>query len=1013
MESISYAESPSLPPIYRNGNSDILPARAQREAAAAEQPWTATRCHRQLRPLLAHLTALRRERAIAELKKKNDDSRYLPNPKKRLPGDNAAADRKRVRYTYSLKGTGRRRNGQPSTSPSTLDTPDRPARAGRSKYVPAKQQSKRTFSPGEIVLATPMISRARKNQHTQCLPSSPLAYTAETTSTTDAQPRETSSSKIKSENPMPGHGYYRRLPRLGSNTVAKTPADEEWAILSKEAPIEYQALYESVFRTVGAILRVTTSTQEATGKPNSLLAMCLRKVPQFISMCEDAEREESDEKEAGTSNVSLEIYNDLESMGRAGSGWKHLRTVVREHAFSLLQEACAEGLFHFAFIRLLVRLCISTKAYAQAEALMAVLFDVHTLAVPHGQHLFQQPTDVNSGIPDSAGAFPSLSLLIQYSHETGRTSAPLRLIASLLKSGHLPPVWLSTQAFTNVWHRVARLLSSRGATACDEAVLLDFVVSAMTKLLKSHPEDDIHPQILQASPSNCESAACLSSSSSYHALVSILGIMCAISIIQREVSLGGHNAGTVHEPAVAKRLANIIHCCLAELGSKPRRRKGRPPVVDAAFLLPRRYLLELALCVLDFGACRDEDDAGSIDDERFRGFAQADDVVKGQLYDVTVAFATSVAENGGRGSNPPLSSVPDARDYLRNICLHLSKRLGGVISCESGENLSGRLLADSAFLLASRSNDLRDLAFAESLGKTNCLLAPGARSTAMFVVPSKTMETPPARAQTGPAILPGLFEGYRWEEGISEWVISTPISVVSSAVPKSARGDSNAVAVASMTPGLLRTPRPYLTPSPSMRASLYTKDVFEDDEDDESEESKYSEDSDDDDDNDDSSAGDHATPSPKLPTRKMNVARPRRTACQSLPSSDFCPYLSDSDSMSTTRRQPGNIHPKRASLAARRESRHVQPRRSLSILDLVSDNVVDDEFEESVRADSSSITTARAPLLSLVGNARRSVGTRHTGLPGRLKHKGTSIGISSDATHTTAVTPSSDDELGL
>ncbi|EPE10180.1 hypothetical protein F503_05275 [Ophiostoma piceae UAMH 11346] len=1000
MESISYTESPSLLPIYRNGNSDILPARAQREAAAAEQPWTATRCHRQLRPLLAHITALRRERAIAELKKKNDDSRYLPNPKKRLLGNNIPADRKRVRYTYSLKGTGRRRNGEPSTIPLALDTPDRPAKAERSKYVPAKQQAKRSFSPGEIVLATPMISRARKTQHTQCLPSSPLAYTAESTSAADAQSRETSSSKIKVDNPIPGHGYYRRLPRLGSNNAAKTPADEEWAILSKEMPIECQTLYESVFRTVGCILRATTDTQGTTGKPNSLLSMCLRKVPLFISMCEDAERKESEEKQAGTSSVSLDIYNDLESMGRAGRGWNHLRTVVREHAFNILKESCAEGLFHFAFIRLLVRLCVSTKAYSQAEALMSVLFDVHKLAAPRGQHLFQQPTDVNSGIPDSAGAFSSLSLLIQYSHETGRASAPLRLITSLLESGHLPPAWLSTRAFTNVWHRVARLLSSRGTTACDEAVLLDFMVSALSSLLKSRPEDDIHSQTPQASPRNCESATPLSSSSSYHALVSILGTMCAISIIQREALLGGHSTGTVHEPAVAKRLANTIHCCLAEIDSNPRRQKG----------LPRRYLLELALCVLGFGACRDEDDAGPIDDTRFRRFGQVDDVVQGQLYDVTVAFATSVAENCGRGSKPSISSVPDVRDYLRNICLHFSKRLGGVVNCESAEDMSGHLLADSAFLLASRSSDLRDLAFAESLGKSmtqkaslNCLSAPRARCTSMFAVTPQTLETPLPRAQTGPATLPGLFEGYRWEEGISEWVISTPISV-------------EAVAVASMKPDLLRTPRPYLTPSPSMRESSYIKDMFEDDEDDNDGLSGESKDSYNSDDSDagDSGVNNHDTPSPELPSRRVSVARPRRTAGQSLPSSDFCPYSSDPDLISKTRKRPGNVRPKRASLPARRKSQSVRPRRSLGILDLVSDDLVDDDFEESFRACDSSSTIARTPLLSLAGNVRQSVGTGHLGQLGRLKHKGTSISSSSSSTaQMVAISPSSDDELGL
>lgn len=1010
MDSISYTEATSFTPIYRHGNSDILPARAQREAALAEQPWTATRCHRQLRPLLAHLTALRRERAAAELKRKNDDSRFLCSTKKRLPCDSDAADRKRLRYTYSQKGMGRRRKIQPST-PSTLDTPDRPTTTKEPAHVTAKQQSKRSFSPGEIVLATPMISRARKRHHAQGLQSSPLASMTEATPTAEEQPRGLSASKPKTAKSMPEFGYYRRTARLGGNAATKTPADEDWAILSKETPAENHALHEAIFRTVATILRATVdSTRETSSKPSSLLAMCLRKVPQFISMCEDAERQGPEEKEAGTSNVSMDIYNDLESMGRVGGGWKHLRTVVREHALNILKEACAEGLFHFAFVRLLARLCVDTRAYTEGEALMAVLFDMHAQSAIVGQRLFPQPTDVSSCLPDSVGACTSLNLVIKYSHESGRTSAALRIITSLLKSGQLPLSWLSTPALTTVWHRVARLLSSRGPTACDEARLADFVVSALSAFVTSRPEDDIQPPSLHASPRNNDSAPPLSSSSSYHAIVSILGTMCAISILQQETISEGSDL-KYREPEVAKRLANIFYGCLSEAAIKPRGRKGRLAVADAACIFPRRFLLELALCVLDVGMDRDGDD-------RLQNFVQADDVVKGQLYDTTVAFATSVAENCGRGSKSAAWSAPDVRDYLRNICQHLSKRVSGVVKCESSEDLSRRLLADSAFLLASRSNDLRDLAFAESLGKS--MSVHGEARVTPAPAPLRPMETPLAKttgATTGATKLPGLFEGYRWEEGISEWVISTPISAGRSVdamyVPISADStrlgaftprDGEAGAVAGLKPDLLRTPMPYLTPSPSMRASLNIGafgSIFDDPgEESEHAEEEYS-------DSDHSDAGDDAAPSPELPSRRVSavVGRPSKTTRQSLPSSDFCPYSSDSDWAAGTRRQCAK-RAKRASLPCPKQSMRPpprpRPRQSLSILDLVSDDVMDDEFGGSPRTDKSvksvkSITTARAPLLSLA-NTRRSSGAGRIGKGGAK---------------TAMPAASSDDELGL
>ncbi|CAK7203422.1 hypothetical protein SEUCBS139899_006156 [Sporothrix eucalyptigena] len=536
--------TPVAGPIYRHGNSDILLAWSQREAAAAEQPWTATRCHRQLRPLLTHLMALRREKARAALKKRNESLRQPLSPNKRLTADDDLASRKRVAPKPKAKNTS-------------------------FKY----------------------------------------------------------------------RGYYQDSIRINTNNNAKpsnNPSmDADWAALFSAISPESRQMYEAIFRAVEALLRSTTNNLEPARTPNSLLAMCLRKVPQYIAVCEEAEREEAEKEGVAklpSSSVSLEIYSDLESLGGGDrGGWKHLRTVVQQHGIDILKAACAEGLLHETFIRLLVRLCTHMKAYDEAEGLMTALFDSHISSLCKGQHLYEKPEGGSDPV-ESTGPTASLNMLLQYAEETGRTSSSLQKITELLSHGHLPSAWLSTPAF---------------GTAC---------------LVRPGSE----------------------------------------------VDNGGH---------------------------------------------PSDMLKQLV--------------------------EEATPFQKGQVYNATVVLVTSVAENCGRASESAVSGVPASRSYLLELCSQAANHIHSTLDYGSESSLTTRLQADAAFLLASRSNDLRDLAFAESLGKSSVQTndqRPASSGPRTGHPLTSTTDgaclSPPSRMLGAPVT--ALFEGYRWEEGISEWVISTP-----------------------------------------------------------------------------------------------------------------------------------------------------------------------------------------------------------------------------------------------
>ncbi|CAK7209563.1 hypothetical protein SEUCBS140593_000535 [Sporothrix eucalyptigena] len=694
--------TPVAGPIYRHGNSDILLAWSQREAAAAEQPWTATRCHRQLRPLLTHLMALRREKARAALKKRNESLRQPLSPNKRLTADDDLASRKRVRYTYSLKG--RRRQGRPSATSKSIISQTEEEPAQRIKVAPLMQQARRSFCPGEVVLATPVLSRARKHRQAWSLPSSPLTHRKPDASVDSSLLRkEQVAPKPKAKNTsFKYRGYYQDSIRINTNNNAKpsnNPSmDADWAALFSAISPESRQMYEAIFRAVEALLRSTTNNLEPARTPNSLLAMCLRKVPQYIAVCEEAEREEAEKEGVAklpSSSVSLEIYSDLESLGGGDrGGWKHLRTVVQQHGIDILKAACAEGLLHETFIRLLVRLCTHMKAYDEAEGLMTALFDSHISSLCKGQHLYEKPEGGSDPV-ESTGPTASLNMLLQYAEETGRTSSSLQKITELLSHGHLPSAWL----------------------------------------------------------------------------------ICAVGILQKEAVIESSDNHSSHEPAVLKRLSVIIQRSLSEVSQKIKRRKGQHKAEAAAHCFPRQHLLILAACLVRPGS--EVDNGGHPSDMLKQLVEEATPFQKGQVYNATVVLVTSVAENCGRASESAVSGVPASRSYLLELCSQAANHIHSTLDYGSESSLTTRLQADAAFLLASRSNDLRDLAFAESLGKSSVQTndqRPASSGPRTGHPLTSTTDgaclSPPSRMLGAPVT--ALFEGYRWEEGISEWVISTP-----------------------------------------------------------------------------------------------------------------------------------------------------------------------------------------------------------------------------------------------
>lgn len=558
--------------------------------------------------------------------------------------------------------------------------------------------------------------------------------------------------------PLPGGGLAGVKPRSLCSYPgfpSRSPLEEDLALLRKKTPASRYVMYDSIFRALEALLRAMTQTSQVpTSK--SLLHMCLRKMPQYISELEEWDQKEAEENGTRSaiesSKATFEVYGELENMGASGS-WRHLRTVVRSHGVKIVKDAISDGLFDPSFSRLLVKLCTSLNAYAEAEELSGVLAC---------QQISAQ-SEAGPIVVSTEAATPLLAV-IRLAEESGRTSFLFRQVNDLLSAGRLPEHWLSSNDLGVVWLMAARAITS--TSSCDDALSL---ATTYCKLLC------VGGAWTSRSPLPANIADEIGRSS-HRTFVSMLGAIGAMLMLGQE-SL----SRTVNDTAgdmvrtVAKRWVFVIQACLAETKSSRREEVKK-----------RRFLLDLTL----FLSIIDMESIGATDSDAIPARiektwgAALDESRQRQLYDEATALIAALACCCGR------SSLTPPRTYLNTLCDRMA-------TLHLPNDLFKHMRSDSAFLLADRTNDLRDLAFAERLE---------ARRT-------------PARARPLAAQRPTTDQapraGYRWEAGISEWVTVTPAATQSKRVSSSRRRSTDSgIALGSDT----RSRRPPTTTRPGRAA---------------------------------------------------------------------------------------------------------------------------------------------------------------------------------------------------
>lgn len=391
-----------------------------------ERKWTATRCNRLLRPLSSKLALLRREQQLIHL---GEQERKLSRCKASDPGNGLRMDNESDAIAAKSE------EGWPSPRPT--------------------KRIKRTYSSRDAAQARrqrvggPQIDQL---DNAQFLGIPTIG--------------------------MPQHAWKGHIREFDQASLSRAAVDlslSASATLSKHAGFqviqaqdrlvrtEHLKLIERIGSALGSFLRATSECSTSVACPSgtrSLFSTCLRRVPDYIS---DEELECKTEESDNALGISSTIYNDLEAFGSSPrGGWKPLREVVRSHGISLLCAAINQGHITAPEARYFVNVCLRCRAFDEAERLVEYILN-------GANRTFPSPSPVISVF--------DLVTLDLFARITVRYGFQYRQLTRLLRHGYLPCGWMSGNEMVPCWNRLIASLTKANNESIDAAILLRTALS--------------------------------------------------------------------------------------------------------------------------------------------------------------------------------------------------------------------------------------------------------------------------------------------------------------------------------------------------------------------------------------------------------------------------------------------------------------------------------------------------------------------------------------------------------
>lgn len=550
-------------------------------------------------------------------------------------------------------------------------------------------------------------------------------------------------------------------------------------------------LIEGICKALEALLRATACEKASYDSGSrSLFSICLRRTPAYIA---EEQRLANGENPENDIDVSSEVYNDLEALGSApDGGWEPLREVVRAHGVSLVGEAIQEGLLGLSLSRHILSLCLELAAYDEAECVIESMialvkcrplpskesavvcagpsYPVNNWAASHRHHA----TSLTEETSLVAGA------LKYYVSQTGRHGFMYRKTAVMLGDGILPVEWISSKAMIDCWNGVIRSITQEDDHAQSAALLLQTAISKSYRRGGSNYE--VSPQVHDLRLHACEPTSVRPTLRSYKSGQAVETFMESQTIGSGE---GGGRPDDI-DNALQSTFSNILTVLSAInilRAPKSALDSNRSGLLSIAILrdtaLEIRQVLEMA---------------------HVTSYANRTWTLPAESLSLPLLAAGLVwiaSRRAGTKISPnevldlaTLASLPSGKASLANA----GSFLGQVARCcdqagsGDGFHFVQVLVQDLISIATSNIYDkptrtfcggiahAAAFAFSEDTGQPKHLdWALDVESTITRTVddsPSIVVDKTPARA------LMRSRSGYKWEEGICEWIAKTPVSAL-------------------------------------------------------------------------------------------------------------------------------------------------------------------------------------------------------------------------------------------
>jgi hypothetical protein len=491
-----------------------------------------------------------------------------------------------------------------------------------------------------------------------------------------------------------------------------------------------------------------TREKRSTRGTSSLLNACLRKLPAYIEVEEhfaklDQLEEEAEEEDRDVAN---EIYEELESRfeQRPGQGWRPFKQVVRAHATSLLCSAIADGILTMESLSSFHAQCLTVGAHDEAEELLvAALPLLEPLSIP-----FNIRADL---FGDRSVYMSTVKIFV---NRTGRYRFLYDVLEHMVAYELLPLEWLATIHMRPVWDRLVRTITEgdqRTLESCSrflETCMLAGIGLPDDRLLADKDTGSIARRFVPSSREDLRQAL----NTTYSSLLTVL---CSVALIDngREEAAG---------KTILRRVTRTLHTIAIALMSRSD--------IDAELRLleadsddlqdfARRALWAVFASFL----VRLEDDT----DVKNMIELSTPTLVRGISKVMNEYAANGVNASAVLATLPILVSATargTGRVWQDDGFNQLQRFVQGMTNL-SGHRLPHKLWTLKRIALESATEFASDTDKAQHLKYANEVEKQMRISGRLVIMPTpRKTDTPPSAAEGG----------FRWEDGIGEWVACTP-----------------------------------------------------------------------------------------------------------------------------------------------------------------------------------------------------------------------------------------------